>query len=125
MQHMPLSLLYVRHIDSEADVLPSPAVGSCCRLLESECFTIALHLLQTMVPLNGFISNASMIVKALPIADAIEQYISSGQKRAALDSQSTTPLDRIPVASKILVHVVAIFGCFLDKSCGCYVLLAT
>jgi hypothetical protein len=109
-------LMLLDGIDLEADVLPSPAVGSCYRLLESECYTMALHLLQTMVPLNGFIYNASVIVKALPIANAIEQYISSGQKRAALDSQSTTSLDRIPVAAKILVHVVAIFGCFLDKS---------
>jgi hypothetical protein len=124
-QHMDIETkiqLLLDGISMEATVLPKPWLGSCYRLLQVECYSVLLLLLQTMsVPSDGVtgndttVSEAVLMAKSKLMVDAIERYISSSQKAFSSEPRQSYP-DHIPFVAKLLIRVVTIFFMFHENS---------
>jgi hypothetical protein len=111
-------------IGMEAAILPKPWLGSCCRVLKVECYSVLLSLLQAMsvsiTPDEGtnndtMLSDGALMMKAKPMADTIERYISSSRKGVSLVSRKSHP-DSIPFVAKLLIRVVTIFAMFCENN---------
>ena len=127
LQHLNIESkvqLLLDGVDMEASVLPQPWLGSCYRLLQMECYSIILSLLQAMsvvIPSDGpagndtLVSDASLMIKAKPMSEAIERHMAFSQKDVSSDSRLLST-DHVPFVAKLLIRVVTIFCLFRENS---------